>query len=392
MVTCPNCRQPVSSTTRYCENCGVNLAIAAGMVEQQILLPGGLPHGIALAPEVLAPRMGEYMIERGLITAEDLQQALEYQRRRLQTGKPLLLGQALVDLGLIERENLDNAITGQILELQSALNEANAGLQRRVEERTAELQAALARLSELSNLKSNIIANISHELRTPLTHIKGYLDLLAEDGLGPLTLQQSEALVVMRRAEERLERMIEDLIQFSLATRGELNLNWKYFDLNQTAAKVIDRAAIKAEAREIRLRADLPKGLPKVHGDEEKISWVLSQLIDNAVKFTPPGGRVEARTRRDKGAVRMMVIDTGIGIPAERLEEIFEPFHQLDGSTTRRYSGTGLGLALVRRIIEAHGIQISVDSEVGKGSRFVFSLPAVMTAHSNSIRSKVANE
>lgn len=392
MITCPNCRQPVNANLRYCETCGVDLAIAAGMAEQQIRIPGGLPEGIVLAPEVLAPRIGEYMIERGLISSDDLQRALEHQHQRLQAGRPLLLGQALLDLGLIDREILDGVIIGQILELQSALNEANTGLQRRVQERTAELQAALERLSELSILKSNIIANISHELRTPLTHLKGYLDLLSENGLGPLTTQQNEAIVVMRRAEERLERMIEDLIQFSLATRGELNLNWKHFDLNQTIEIVVERSVGKAQARQVHLHTDLSNGLPRVRGDEEKITWVLSQLIDNAVKFTPPGGRVEVRTRIEKDSVCVVVLDSGIGIPSERLLEIFEPFHQLDGSATRRYSGAGLGLALVRRIIEAHGATIKVDSHVGKGSRFEFSLPAVLVIRPKFTSTQVSNE
>ena len=126
------------------------------------------------------------MIEQGVLQPEELQRALDYQKERSALGKPVLLGQALLELNLVARETLDQVITMQILKLQRALNEANKNLQRRVDERTKELKRALNRLAELNYLKSNFISNISHELRTPLTHIKGYLDILSDDGLGLL--------------------------------------------------------------------------------------------------------------------------------------------------------------------------------------------------------------
>src|SRR3990172_1175386 len=143
-----------------------------------------------LTPEMLVPRMGEYLIHKGLITAENLQKALNYQQEAIAKGTPILLGQALIELKLLERAELDQAVTEQIIQLRSALQAANRTLEHRVEERTAELQKALERVSELSQLKSNFVANISHELRTPLTHIKGYVELLITESLGPLTEEQ----------------------------------------------------------------------------------------------------------------------------------------------------------------------------------------------------------
>jgi signal transduction histidine kinase len=125
-------------------------------------------------------------------------------------------------------------------------------------------------------------------------------------------------------------------------------------------------------------------GLP-VRVDEDKIGWVLFQLLDNAIKFTPEGGHVEVRATLENGIVTTSVIDTGIGIPADRIPEIFEPFHQLDGSTTRHYAGTGLGMAMVRRIIEAHGSQIKVQSIVDRGSHFAFSLPVIQASNKSEI-------
>jgi signal transduction histidine kinase len=354
--------------------------MAVVLAEQEALLPIRPVDGLPLAPEVLVPRIGDYLIERKLLKPEDLHRALNYQKEQNRKGNPVLLGQALLELELITRETLDEVVTAQILELQNALSDANRALKQRVQERTQELQTALERLSELNILKSNFVSNISHELRTPLTHIKGYLDLFAESGLGPLNQAQSDALKVMMRAEERLERLIEDLIQFSLSSRSDLYLELEKVDLRGLITNSIDRVQLKAQSREILINAILAHDLPSVWADKDKIGWVLLQLLDNAVKFTPRGGKVIIKANSNQGPVKISVIDTGIGIPAERISEIFEPFHQLDGSATRQYGGTGLGLTMARRIIEAHGSQVKVDSVVGKGSRFEFTLPSSLQA------------
>jgi signal transduction histidine kinase len=141
--------------------------------------------------------------------------------------------------------------------------------------------------------------------------------------------------------------------------------------------QVIARLSVKANEKSITLQKACLAELPKARGDEEKLAWALMQLMDNAIKFTPNGGQVTLSLKRDAGFLEVAVSDTGIGIPPERLEEIFEPFHQLDGSATRRYGGTGLGLALVKQILSAHGSAIHVQSEVGKGTCFRFVLAVV---------------
>jgi signal transduction histidine kinase len=354
----------------------VDLALAAVLAEPTLSPVFQMPLGVRMAPEALVPRLGDYLIEKGLLSASDLKQALEYQRECAAAGRQILIGQALIDLGLIDRPDVDEAITEQILQLQLALQQTNRQLEQRVAERTAELQQALNRLTELNQLKSNFISNISHELRTPLTHIKGYLDILSDQSLGSLTPPQQDALEVLKRAETRLEKLIDDLIQFSLASKGELAIQWHNIDMRKTIDAVVVQSMHKAKGKQISLTREIQANLPCVKGDEEKISWVVNQLIDNAIKFTPEGGSVTVNALSDGKIVAISVKDNGIGIPPERIDEIFEPFHQLDSSVTRKYAGTGLGLTMVKRILDSHGSRIRIESIPGKGSYFEFLLSA----------------
>jgi signal transduction histidine kinase len=337
-----------------------------------------------LTPEMLVPRMGEYLIHKGLISAENLQKALDYQQETTANGNPILLGQALIDLKLLERAELDQAVTEQIIQLRSALQASNRTLERRVEERTAELQKALERVSELSQLKANFVSNISHELRTPLTHIKGYIELLVTESLGTITEEQRHALQVSQQSTGRLETLIDDLIMFAVASRGELSIKQEEVDIQRLANLAVKTSANKAQERGVNLNALIDEDLPPVQADMQKIAWVLNQLVDNGVKFTPSNGRVVVSVKREgENLVIVSVTDTGIGIPASHLEDIFEPFHQLDGSTTRRYGGTGLGLSLVRQIVEGHGSMLEVQSIEGRGSTFKFPLLVAIGSNKN---------
>jgi signal transduction histidine kinase len=333
-----------------------------------------------LTPEMLIPRLGEYLVQKGLVQEQGLQKALDYQQAQIASGKTCLLGQALVDLDLLDGETLDQAITEQIIQLRSALEAANRNLEQRVKERTTELEEALQRLSELSQMKVNFVASISHELRTPLTHVKGYLELLEGGSLGPITEDQRQALLVSQRAANRLADMIEDLIMFSLASRGEMSMKLEDVDLRSLVYQTARSVAQKAEQRGVTINTIVDENLPFVQADSEKLSWALNQLLDNGIKFTPSGGLVELIAMEEGDhLITVSVRDTGIGIPGSRLKEIFEPFHQLDGSSTRRYGGAGLGLSLVRQIIEAHGSLLDVNSVEGKGSVFKFPLLVVKT-------------
>ena len=203
-----------------------------------------------------------------------------------------------------------------------------------------------------------------------MTHIKGYNALFLEGALGGLSSDQQEAIRVTAGAIARLEGLINDLISYAAAARGELTVNLRPVAVGTVAAQVLERSRTKAGRQRVTLETDIPLNLPPVSADEEKLTWLLLQLVDNGVKFTPPGGRVVIAAEASEHRVTIIVRDTGIGIPQNRLEDIFEPFRQLDGSSTRRAGGTGLGLALVRRIVDAHGASIEVSSQVGRGSLF----------------------
>ena len=334
---------------------------------------------VHLSPEMLVPRLGDSLIQKGHLREDDLQKALAYQQDQLAQGKTCLLGQALIELKLLDQAVLDQVVTEQIIQLRNALQAANRSLEQRVQQRTAELQGALERLSELSQMKANFIANISHELRTPLTHVKGYIELLVSESLGTITPEQKHALQVSQQSTARLEGLIDDLIMFSLASRGELSLRLEAVDIARLANLSIKAVDQKSKDRGVSVHAVLDKEHSFVQADPQKIAWALGQLLDNAIKFTPSGGRVVLNVRREtSNLVLVSVTDTGIGIPPQRIEEIFEPFHQLDSSSTRKYSGTGIGLSLVRQIVEAHGSMLEVSSVDGKGSTFKFPLLTVV--------------
>ncbi|MDX1437394.1 MAG: histidine kinase dimerization/phospho-acceptor domain-containing protein, partial [Anaerolineales bacterium] len=345
-ATCPSCNHPVSNQSQSCDNCGIDLALAAYLAEYAVA-EVNLPRGAPVAPEMLVPRLGEYLIGKSLLTTDQLEQALRYQREQNRQKRSILLGQALRELGLISKEKLDQAITEQILQLQAALQQSNRQLDQRVQARTAELEHALTRLADLNQIKSNFISNISHELRTPLTHIKGYVELLADESLGPVTSDQKSSLEVIQRSTERLQQLVDDLLRFSMASQGEFTLRISPMAITELFNNAVVKSRKKAEERQVSLQVVMPEGLPPVEADEEKITWVVLQLLDNAIKFTEAGGSVTLTAIPNQASVTVRVEDTGIGIPPERVAEIFEPFHQLDAATTRRFAGTGLGLALV---------------------------------------------
>ncbi|PKO16836.1 MAG: hypothetical protein CVU39_06365 [Chloroflexi bacterium HGW-Chloroflexi-10] len=327
-----------------------------------------------IAPEMLIPKIGEYLVERGFITQKNLDDALVIQDNSATEDTPRLLGQILVESGMLERSLLDRAVTELFLNLRQALEQNNHMLELRVQQRTAELADALQKINELNQLKTNFISNISHELRTPLTHIKGYLELLVSRDLGVLDQEQVKVLQVMNRSANRLEHLIDDLIMFTFAEYDEVLITPREFDLVAVTLEVIQNYQEISPTSQIQFIIDPPSPSVWVYADQKKIGWVINHLVENAVKFSMPETQINITLTNMQENVVIEVKDQGIGIAQERLDEIFEPFHQLDGSSTRRYGGIGLGLALAKKILEAHKSHLNVESWPGLGSKFDFSL------------------
>lgn len=238
------------------------------------------------------------------------------------------------------------------------------------------MQNALKRLTEINELKSNFVANVSHELRTPLSHILGYIDLLGR--LGPLNEEQVESVATIKRAAQHLKRLIDDVLSFASVERGNMVIEPEAVTAQTLVETVLQQPALAVAVTKLKVETLVPPNLPSLLIDRDKITWVIGQLLDNAIKFTPEGGTVTLSFERVGEVVQIKVTDTGIGIPPKQTSQLFEPFNQLDNSATRRFGGTGLGLALVKRIVEAHGSKIFIQSKVDVGSTFSFTLPIAM--------------
>ena len=270
-----------------------------------------------------------------------------------------------------------NHMTGRLREHVEQLEESNK-----------KLGAVNDELKELDRMKSDLLANVSHELRTPLTAIKGYTDYILERRLGAITEKQEKGLVVVQRNLERLSKTINALLDFSRMDVGRIALNLQPFALGPLLDQIVTGLRSELEKKGLKLTAEIERGLPPVIGDKEKLSAVLENLIINALKFTPEGGRITVSAKRAGSTARpsalIRVSDTGVGIAPDQIEKIFNRFHQVDTSTTRRFGGVGLGLAIVKSILEAHGTTVTVDSELGRGTTFGFVLPVLDRAEAAS--------
>lgn len=371
---CPRCAAAVPVRAVTCPNCGVDLALAAVLLERMALSAVPAEPGTPFVGDAMLSRFGEFLMKKGYINESNLDAALQRQRELASGGVRETLGQVLLEMHILTREQLELASVEQVQDLQNALRQVNAQLEQRVADRTRELQSAYQRLAELDRLKGNFIANISHELRTPLTKIKGFNALLAAGDLGPLGPDQVQAVEIMGRGAQELERLISDLIQFASGARGEMVLRLAPTAIGEIFERIAAQAADKAVRRGVRIEVRTADDLPMVSVDAEKIRWVLNQLLDNAIKFTPRDGTVTLGAELIDDRMLVSIADTGPGIEADKLPELFAAFHQIDGSTTRQQGGTGIGLALVKMIIEAHESDVHAESEPGHGCRFSFDL------------------
>jgi signal transduction histidine kinase len=251
---------------------------------------------------------------------------------------------------------------------QSALAIQNARLFREIADKSAQLEAA-------SRHKSEFLANMSHELRTPLNAIIGFSEVLTERMFGELNEKQDEYLKDIHASGQHLLSLINDILDLSKIEAGRMELEVTDFDLPNAIDNALILVRERATRRGITLGHSVDERLGTIRGDERKVKQVLLNLLSNALKFTPEGGRIDVRAVPHDGVAEISVTDTGVGIAPEDQEAVFEEFRQV-GTADKKVEGTGLGLALSRKFIELHGGRIWVESEVGKGSTFRFTLPS----------------
>ncbi|MCO6453646.1 MAG: GAF domain-containing protein [Caldilineales bacterium] len=227
---------------------------------------------------------------------------------------------------------------------------------------------------ELERMKSNFLSVVSHELKTPLHSIKGFVDIILMGRTGPVTDIQSDFLETVKQQTDHLQRMIDDLLEFSRLESGRVALRLQPTDIPVVIEAVVDKLTPLAETAEVILINQTPDDMPTISADPWRLEQVVTNLVDNAIKFTPIRGTVTivAADRADEIEVRVQ--DTGIGIPAAEVERVFDRFYQVDGGANRLYKGTGLGLTICRHIVEHHGGRIWAESAPGEGAVFAFTI------------------
>ena len=241
----------------------------------------------------------------------------------------------------------------------------------------AQINEELRRLDEL---KSEFLAMVSHELRTPLTAIVGYSRLLLRQVHGPLTPKQVEHQEAIFRSAQRLTDLINELLDVSRLESGRVELAPRPVNARSIVDQGIAVVAVAAQGKHIQITNAVDRETPAVQADPERLQQILVNLLSNAVKFTPDGGQVSVAAGRHKDQVWMGVSDTGVGIPREELARIWDPFYQVESTLRRRHGGSGLGLTIVRRLVELHGGLVRAESEgENRGSRFTFTLPIATT-------------
>ena len=232
----------------------------------------------------------------------------------------------------------------------------------------------ISELRRLERVRQDFVANISHEFRTPLTAIQGFAETLLGGALDD-TANRRRFVEIIRNHATRLARLTEDLLELSRIEAGQLELEFRPVSVDHLVESCLETARLKAAQRDLIVEVSIPDGLPSIRGDANRLQEVLQNLLDNAVQYTPANGRIEVQASQVGDAVVLTVADTGIGIPQAEQGRIFERFYRVDAARSREAGGTGLGLSIARHIVDAHGGKLWVESAVGEGSRFHFSIP-----------------
>jgi signal transduction histidine kinase len=290
-------------------------------------------------------------------------------------GALLAIGIALIITFIISRR-----ITSPIRALTNSASKLGKGdFSQRVVTKSKDEVGQLAQtfnlmasdLERTEKLRRNMVADVAHELRTPLSNVSGYLEAIRDDVVKP----DKATIASLSEEVDLLTRLVDDLQELTLADSGELKLFRQPEDISQLIAQSVIAVQTKMKSKGLEISSDIQTNLPLVNVDYQRISQVLRNYLENAYKHTASGGKITVTARLENNQVKISVIDTGDGIPPEDLPNMFERFYRVDKSRARTNGGSGLGLTIVKRLVEAHQGKVGVQSEVGKGSCFNFTLP-----------------
>jgi signal transduction histidine kinase len=274
------------------------------------------------------------------------------------TAVPLLVSDRVIGAMAVRRQSKREFVPHDLELLTMFASHAavaieNAQLYEEIKERAENLQQAYQKLEEADRIKDEMIQNISHELRTPLTFVIGYLGLMLDGDLGPLTQQQRDSLALVLRRAQLLTRMVDDIITLQTIRIAQPDL--KPVDIVPLAKRAIDVAGADAKKAALDITLEYYSDAILVNGAPARLAQVFDNLLNNAIKFSPNGGEISVRVLDAESEVRVEVQDTGIGIPPDKLDKVFDRFYQVDGTATRQFGGLGMGLAICKEIIKAHG-------------------------------------
>jgi signal transduction histidine kinase len=243
----------------------------------------------------------------------------------------------------------------------------------------------VTRFKNLDQLKSEFITTVSHEFRTPLTSINMSIDILSQELLGPVNERQRDLVAAAKDDCERLRKLVKELLDLSRLESGKSRLKLEAVDIHSVIDEALKPLRLQFREKNVELRVSVDNAVSALSGDQEQLSWVIANLVGNALRYTPQKGSVTVSASVVDDAVRIEVSDSGRGIPPEAVNAIFEKFVQIKESTESTPGSVGLGLAIAKEVIEAHGGKIWVQSEVGKGSHFFFTIPFVRSGIENPL-------
>ena len=235
----------------------------------------------------------------------------------------------------------------------------------------------VTRFKDLDRMKSEFIATVSHELRTPLTSLSMGIDILSQEVVGSINQRQKDLLVAAKDDSERLRKLVKELLDLSKLESGKYELKKELVDFRRLVADAVRPLRLPFEEKQIQLEFNIQEHLPALSADPHQLTWVITNLLSNALRYTDTGGKVQLTAKEENQGLLITVADTGHGIPQENLETVFDKFVQVKSSTETTPGSVGLGLAIAREVVEAHGGRIWVESQMGVGSTFFFTFPSV---------------